>query len=237
MREGGLQALPAQRARLRLLPREQGAEHQAAFTCHPLQTWKGQGRCKCRCASTHRSVALGLGDGLSAQGREGEQRPGGLERAAPIQQLSGIFKSLSGVYISPLLRHSSPWWHGNKPQKKKKKKGSAGKQFEAVFALFHSQQSPNGLGSFSLAYSFLLWHLIKGPKKILVHCSNNREGLTRLAPVMPENPTKSTDLSFTPPCFTRGLQRPQCRLVHAWAAIPNHCKTFYECNFSLIHIS
>lgn len=148
------------------------------------------------------------------------------------ESLKASLACTSALSFAILLRGGMETSH-----KKKKKKGSAGKQFEAVFALFHSQQSPNGLGSFSLAYSFLLWHLIKGPKKILVHCSNNREGLTRLAPVMPENPTKSTDLSFTPPCFTRGLQRPQCRLVHAWAAIPNHCKTFYECNFSLIHIS
>lgn len=74
-------------------------------------------------------------------------------------------------------------------------------------------------------------------KKILTQCSNNREGLTPLALVMPENPTKHTDLSFTLPCSAQGLQQSQYRLVHAWAVIPNHCMIFYEHNFSFIHIS
>lgn len=74
-------------------------------------------------------------------------------------------------------------------------------------------------------------------KKICIHCSNNREGLTPLAPVMPENPAKHTDLSFIPPCSAQGLQQSQYRLVHSWAVIPNHCMIFYKCNFSLIHIS
>jgi len=92
-------------------------------------------------------------------------------------------------------------------------------------------------GHFLLPVLFSSGNIKKILKKILACCSNNREGLTPLAPVMPENPTKHTDLSFTPPCSAQGLQQSQYRLVHAWAVIPNPCKISYLRNFSLIHIS
>lgn len=146
------------------------------------------------------------------------------------ESLKAPFPCTSALFFTILLCGGMETSH-------EKKKDFAGNNL-ILYLHFSTESNPLMIwGHFLLPVSFYASNIKKILKKILAHCSNNREGLAPLAPVMPENPTKHTDLSFTPPCSAQGLRQSQYRLVHAWAVLPNHCKIFYECNFSLIHIS
>lgn len=65
------------------------------------------------------------------------------------ESLKAPFPCTSALFFTILL------CGGMETSHEKKKKDFAGKQSDSVFALFHRQQSPNDLGSFSLACSFL----------------------------------------------------------------------------------